>query len=62
MKKAKVNKDLCIGCGACTGICPDVFTFDDDGKAVAGEVVAGTEDAVDEAAAGCPVQAIEVED
>jgi ferredoxin len=62
MKKAKVVKDLCIGCGACTGICPEVFSFDDDGKAVAAEVPAGAEAAVDEAAAGCPVQAIEVED
>ncbi len=62
MKKAKVVKDLCIGCGACTGICPEVFTFDDDGKAVAGEVPAGSEASVDEAASGCPVQAIEVED
>ncbi len=62
MKKVTVNKDLCIGCGACTGIASDVFAFDDDGKAeVAGEVTADNEASVDEAIAGCPVQAIEAE-
>ena len=31
--KAKVNKDVCIGCGACTSIAPDVFEIGDDGLA-----------------------------
>ena len=52
MKKVTVNKDLCIGCGACTGIAADVFSFDDDGKAVAGEVAPESEAAVDDAIAG----------
>ncbi len=57
--KVRVNKDLCIGCGLCTSIAPTVFEFDDDGKAkvVAADVPAEAE----EAAASCPVQAIEVE-
>ena len=59
MKKVIVNKDLCIGCGACPGIAADVFTFDDEGKAEAGEVTAENEASVEEAIAGCPVQAIE---
>ena len=63
MKKVTVDKDLCIGCGACTGIASDVFALGDDGKAEAtGEVTADNEGAVDEAAAGCPVQAISVAD
>lgn len=62
MKKVTVIKDLCIGCGACTGIASDVFTFDDEGKAEAtGEVTADNESSVEEAVAGCPVQAIEAE-
>lgn len=62
MKKVKVNQDLCIGCGACTGIAADIFTFNDDGKAEAtGVVTADNEASVDEAVAGCPVQAIEAE-
>ena len=59
MKKVTVNKDLCIGCGACTGIAADVSCVYDDGKVVAGEVAPESEAAVDEAIAGCPVQAIE---
>ena len=26
----KVNKDLCIGCGACQAVCPEVFEIEDD--------------------------------
>ena len=58
--KLKVDKDICIGCGACGAICPDVFEIDDDGLAtsivdeVPEEVM---EDAVD-AKEGCPVDAI----
>ncbi|EPZ59363.1 ferredoxin [[Clostridium] sordellii ATCC 9714] len=35
--KAFVDKDVCIGCGACTGICPEIFEMEDDGLAVAKE-------------------------
>jgi ferredoxin len=62
-KVATVSKDGCIGCGACTGICPNVFVIEDDGKAgvAVSEVAAEDESAVDEAAAACPVAAIEVQ-
>ena len=60
MTKVKVDKDKCIGCGACTAIAPDVFEFDDDGlaKAVKEEV----NDEVKTAAEGCPTEAITVEE
>ncbi|MBQ8141541.1 MAG: ferredoxin [Bacilli bacterium] len=59
MAKVRVNPDLCIGCGACTGI-SDVFTFNDEGKAeVTGEINADNEAAVEEAKVSCPVGAIE---
>lgn len=30
----EVNKELCIGCGACVGVCPaDALSLDDEGKA-----------------------------
>ena len=36
----KVDKDLCIGCGACTGVCPvTAMTLGDDGKAQCDENV-----------------------
>ena len=57
--KVKVNEG-CLGCGACTGICPDVFELDDEGLAKV--IVAETEDpAVQDAIDGCPVGVIEAE-
>ena len=29
--KVKVNRDSCIGCGACAAICDEVFEIDDEG-------------------------------
>ena len=58
--KLVVDKDICIGCGACQAIAPDVFEIDDDGLATSiveeinDEV---SEDAID-AKEGCPVDAI----
>ena len=61
--KAFVDKDICIGCGACTGICPDVFEMDDDGLAVAiqDELSSDMEDSAVDAQDSCPVSAITVE-
>ena len=62
MTKANVNKDLCISCGACVAMVPDVFDFGEDGQAevivpeIAEELVEEVEDAAD----GCPTDAIEV--
>mgnify|MGYP001089840487 FL=1 len=51
----------CIGCGLCTGICPDVFTMTDEGTAAArDEIFPEQEPQVQEAAESCPVDAIEV--
>lgn len=65
MKKFKVNKDLCIGCGACAAICPEVFDIDEDGlaKTIKEENITEEEtvDATD-ALEGCPTGAISDED
>ncbi|MBR3898297.1 MAG: ferredoxin [Bacilli bacterium] len=60
MAKVEVDKEKCIGCGACTAVAPDVFEFDDDGlaKAVKNEI----NDDVKNAAEGCPTEAITVEE
>jgi ferredoxin len=54
---AKVDKDLCVGCGLCPQACPDVFEMQDDGKAgvIAGASASCAQDAADQ----CPVGAIE---
>lgn len=60
MAKVEVDKNKCIGCGACTAIAPDVFEFDDDGLAKA--VNNNINDDVKTAAEGCPTEAITVEE
>ena len=56
----KVDKNICIGCGACQAICPDVFEIEDDGlAAVTGEVTEANKEEALDAKAGCPVGAIE---
>lgn len=62
--KAKVNKDICIGCGACQAIVPDVFELEDDGLAVCKVETVEEEqkDEVIDAAESCPTSAIKVEE
>lgn len=62
MAKIKVNEN-CIGCGACTAIASDFFEFSDEryAKPIKEEVEEITED-IKEAAEGCPVSAIEIEE
>ena len=59
MKKVELIKDRCIGCGACTVVAPENFTFGDDGLAemINTEI---TNEAI-EASETCPVSAIVIE-
>ena len=57
--KVKVDKEKCIGCGACAAVCSDVFEMK-EGKAVAKEAETDKECAK-EAADTCPVDAIKIE-
>ncbi|MGE5613641.1 MAG: ferredoxin [Bacillota bacterium] len=61
--KGYVDKDLCIGCGLCADICPDIFRMDDDGKAIApdDEIPEDLIDSAKDAESQCPVEAIKVE-
>lgn len=56
MPKVKVNSDVCGSCGLCVGSHPEVFEFDDEGKAKA--VVSEIDGDLD---FECPFGAIEVE-
>ena len=56
--KGKVDKELCIGCGACETVLPEAFRIGDDGKA---ECYAD-HNKLDAGVASCPVQAISIVD
>lgn len=60
MKKVKVLKDVCIGCGACQAICSDVYKIEDDGlaKVIVDEVPENLEEDAMDALENCPTSAI----
>ncbi len=59
--KAVVDPELCIGCGMCESICPEVFVMNDEGLAEAiAEVTAEVEDSANEAKEACPTEAISI--
>ena len=62
-EKITVNKDLCIGCGACQAIVPDVFEIEDDGLACVkvDEVKEEEKEEVIDALENCPTSAISEE-
>ena len=60
--KVTVDKDLCIGCGACVSICPDVFDLNNEGFAYVKnedrEISEGITENTKEAVDSCPTDAI----
>jgi len=60
--KVRIDADLCTGCGACADDVPDVFSMGDEvAEVTQPNVPQELEEAVQEAAEGCPVEAIIVE-
>lgn len=62
--KAIVDKDTCIACGLCESMCPECFEIEEDGKAgaIVDEVPEEMEADAQEAADGCPVDAISTQE
>ena len=61
--RAFVDRDACIGCEACVGMCPEVFSMDDESIPVPmeGEIAEDILESVKEAMDSCPVAAITIE-
>jgi len=60
MKKVQVNSVKCIGCGACVGLDPEHFDFNDAGlsEAISQENLDSAD--LEQAKEGCPTAAIEI--
>jgi ferredoxin len=62
-RKVRVDKDECLGCGTCEGICPEVFRLnEEEGKSEVLKAEGGPEDLIQEAIDSCPVEAIHWEE
>ena len=60
--KVTVDRDECIGDGACVGDAPETFEMDDEDKAIVRDDSSDDRETILEAARNCPVDAIKVED
>jgi ferredoxin len=64
--RASVDEETCIGCGRCVEICPDIFEL--EGEIAVNKLGEGAdipsqfEQACEEAASECPVEAIAIEE
>lgn len=60
--KAHVNKDGCISCGICVTLCPEVFQFDNEGKAepAVDTIPKDNLDGAENARFSCPVNVIDL--
>ena len=55
-------EDTCTACGLCVDTCPDIFEMGEDmAQVTVDQVPAEFEDAVQQAADECPVEAIVIE-
>ena len=52
----KINKELCLGCGSCESICPEVFIIKNN-KA---EIINKNKSCINGAIEICPVNAISI--
>lgn len=64
MIEVEIDHNLCIGCGTCEGICPEVFEVREDGKSYVkeGADLEANREKIRDAEDSCPEQAIIVKE
>ncbi len=63
MAKIKLDKETCIGCGACNAVAPELFEMNyDEGKAKVLKENIEDNSKAQEAVDTCPVQCIKIEE
>lgn len=62
MKKIKIDKDKCLGCGTCVALSPGVFVLNAEGKAEVKNPTGDSEENIQNVIDSCPVQAISWEE
>lgn len=61
--KVYVDQDGCISCGACEGVCPEVFELVDGISSVKEDAdLEGNREGIEQAVNGCPVSVIHMEE
>ncbi len=60
--KVNIDREGCIRCALCAEVCPEVFRMADDGRSETYKSPDGFENQVRDAAIGCPVNVIHIEE
>lgn len=59
--KAQVSEELCVGCGLCADVCPELFIMEEDkAKVKTTPVPEASFDCSKKAKEDCPVEAINI--
>ena len=57
-----VDQEECTGCGLCEEVCPEVFQMNEDDVSEVHDAEGTSEEKIQEAIDGCPVECIHWED
>ncbi|MDX1386918.1 MAG: ferredoxin [bacterium] len=60
--KIKIDREVCIGASACVAAAGNTFALDQESKSTVINPKGDSEEAIRMAAAGCPTEAIQIEE